>query len=102
MGTKFRVDLINTNGDKLRKDLRLEKSGLEDGSTITALLKKSVPTVLRNNTGATAELKADGTVTCTGASDLGSAMVGVPLSLARYRSLALSVALTLAPLVSLA
>ena len=33
------VDLVTTNGDKLPKDKSIEESGLEDGSTITALLK---------------------------------------------------------------
>ena len=66
LGTKVGVDLVNTNGNKLHKDLPIEESGLEDGSTITALLAKTVPTVLKNKGGATAELKADGTVACTG------------------------------------
>ena len=66
LGTNVGVDLINTNGDKLHKDLPIEESGLEDGSTITALLTKTVPTVLKTKGGATAELKADGTVACTG------------------------------------
>ena len=66
LGTNVGVDLINTNGDKLHKDLPIEESGLSNGSTITALLTKTVPTVLKTKGGATAELKADGTVACTG------------------------------------
>ena len=68
LGTNVGVDLINTNGDKLHKDLPIEESGLSNGSTITALLTKTVPTVLKTkgNNCATAELKADGTVACTG------------------------------------
>ena len=72
LGTNVGVDLINTNGDKLHKDLPIEESGLSNGSTITALLTKTVPTVLKCFTSSscpmevTAELKADGTVACTG------------------------------------
>jgi len=36
---RHRVDLVSTNADKLCKDLSIEESGLEDGCTITALLK---------------------------------------------------------------
>lgn len=59
------VELI-VDGIQLRKDSSIEESGLKDGSTVTAILKKAVPTVLRNEHGDTAELKADGTVECTG------------------------------------
>ena len=65
LGTNVGVDLINTNGDKLHKDLPIEESGLSNGSTITALLTKTVPTVLTHEK-CTTELKADGTVVCTG------------------------------------
>jgi hypothetical protein len=65
LGGTMRVVLI-VNGCQLMEASTIEESGLEDGTTITALLKlKPVPT--KKKVGqATADLKADGTVILSG------------------------------------
>lgn len=84
------VDLIGTNGDKLLKDLSIEESGLQDGETITALLKPPiVPTVLKFNPGGggmSAELKIDGSVEFINVPDDPNPSSHVPVPFSKVQS----------------
>eukprot|EP00746_Dinoflagellata_sp_MGD_P147914 gnl/MRDRNA2_/MRDRNA2_80227_c0_seq1.p1 gnl/MRDRNA2_/MRDRNA2_80227_c0~~gnl/MRDRNA2_/MRDRNA2_80227_c0_seq1.p1 ORF type:complete len:464 (+),score=115.07 gnl/MRDRNA2_/MRDRNA2_80227_c0_seq1:155-1546(+) len=72
LGSSESIWQIVANGGKLLAEGdTIERSGLVDGDTLTALVRKRpVPTILRN-AGATAELRADGSVIVWGEEDCG-------------------------------